>query len=184
MLSESLFTRASLLPTPAMTLQAGHVVCAALPLQVRHGACGAGPRRRDRDAGGRRRRTGASPWVRALQQAPCTLQRAPDLSETLVQPWGCTLQANRFPPTDPFTATDPNPNYDSRDPVTGQPSLEIEITMSRRRGGAALVGQCPGAPPEQPKPTHVRRHAWCPARVSASPPAPQAVARGLRDPHA
>lgn len=83
------------------------------------------------------------------------------------------LQANRFYPTDPFTSTDPNPNYDSRqargtpgccvwshqqawclqmlrprdrspkcaaisrpvtrrDPVTGKPSVEIEITMSRQ----------------------------------------------------
>lgn len=41
-------------------------------------------------------------------------------------------QANRFYPTDPFTSTDPNPNYNSRDPVTGKPSVEIEITMSRQ----------------------------------------------------
>lgn len=42
------------------------------------------------------------------------------------------MQANRFSPSDPFTATDPSPNYNSRDPVTGQPSVEIEITMSRK----------------------------------------------------
>jgi hypothetical protein len=41
------------------------------------------------------------------------------------------LQANRFVPTDPFNATDPSPRYDSRDPETGQPSVEKEITMSR-----------------------------------------------------
>lgn len=42
------------------------------------------------------------------------------------------LQANRFFPTDPFNVTDPNPNYDSRvPPLTGKPSVEREITMSR-----------------------------------------------------
>ncbi|KAL4434794.1 hypothetical protein ABPG77_005321 [Micractinium sp. CCAP 211/92] len=42
------------------------------------------------------------------------------------------MQANRFDPTDPFNATDPSPHYNSRDPVTGKPSVEIEITMSRK----------------------------------------------------
>lgn len=42
------------------------------------------------------------------------------------------LQANRFYPTDPFTSSDDNPNYDSRDPTTGKPSVEIEIIMSRK----------------------------------------------------
>lgn len=42
------------------------------------------------------------------------------------------MQTNRFDPTDPFTATDPAPKYDSRDPKTGKPSVEIEITMSRK----------------------------------------------------
>ncbi|EFN56795.1 hypothetical protein CHLNCDRAFT_57507 [Chlorella variabilis] len=32
------------------------------------------------------------------------------------------MQTNRFNPTDPFTATDPAPKYDSRDPKTGEPS--------------------------------------------------------------
>ena len=42
-------------------------------------------------------------------------------------------QANRFVPDDPFTApADPNPNYNNVDPATGKPSLEIEITMSRK----------------------------------------------------
>jgi len=42
------------------------------------------------------------------------------------------MQTNRFNPTDPFTATDPAPKYNSRDPKTGEPSVEIEITMSRK----------------------------------------------------
>jgi hypothetical protein len=42
------------------------------------------------------------------------------------------MQTNRFDPTDPFTATDPAPKYNSRDPKTGEPSVEIEITMSRK----------------------------------------------------
>ncbi|PRW60034.1 hypothetical protein C2E21_1569 [Chlorella sorokiniana] len=43
------------------------------------------------------------------------------------------MQANRFVPDDPFTApVDPNPNYNNVDPATGKPSLEIEITMSRK----------------------------------------------------
>lgn len=42
------------------------------------------------------------------------------------------MQTNRFNPTDPFTSTDPAPKYDSRDPKTGEPSVEIEITMSRK----------------------------------------------------
>ncbi|KAL4458965.1 hypothetical protein ABPG75_013830 [Micractinium tetrahymenae] len=42
------------------------------------------------------------------------------------------MQANRFFPTDPFNVTDDNPNYDSRvPPLTGKPSVEREITMSR-----------------------------------------------------
>lgn len=42
-------------------------------------------------------------------------------------------QANRFVPDDPFTApADPNPNYNNVDSATGKPSLEIEITMSRK----------------------------------------------------
>ena len=42
-------------------------------------------------------------------------------------------QANRFPPDDPFTApADPNEHYNNVDPATGKPSLEIEITMSRK----------------------------------------------------
>lgn len=42
------------------------------------------------------------------------------------------MQTNRFNPTDPFTATDPAEKYDSRDPKTGEPSVAIEITMSRK----------------------------------------------------
>jgi hypothetical protein len=42
------------------------------------------------------------------------------------------MQTNRFNPTDPFTATDPSPKYDSRDPKTGEPSIAVEITMSRQ----------------------------------------------------
>jgi hypothetical protein len=42
------------------------------------------------------------------------------------------MQTNRFNPTDPFTATDPAPKYDSRDPKTGEPSIAIEISLSRK----------------------------------------------------
>ena len=48
------------------------------------------------------------------------------------------MQANRFTPTTPFTATDPNPNYDSRDPATGLPSLEVEITTSHKCVGCGF----------------------------------------------
>ncbi|KAL4423899.1 hypothetical protein ABPG75_001200 [Micractinium tetrahymenae] len=66
-------------------------------------------------------------WFAMRYHSDCTagklaLQRGDELA----------MQANRFDPTDPFTASDPSPHYDSRDPVTGKPSVEIEITMSRK----------------------------------------------------
>ena len=49
-------------------------------------------------------------------------------------------QTNRFNHTDPFTATDPNPLYDSRDVETGEPSVEREIVM-----GCQCGCRCPAA---------------------------------------
>lgn len=70
-----------------------------------------------------------APWPRRLPaDSNCTAGQ-----QAHAQGDEVAMQANRFPPADPFVAPiDTNPNYDTRDPATGQPSLEVEITLSRK----------------------------------------------------
>lgn len=73
------------------------------------------------------RRTNACPRDRPSPPADCIAA-----TKAMARGDEVAMQTNRFNPTDPFTATDPAEKYDSRDPKTGEPSVAIEITMSRK----------------------------------------------------